>query len=164
MQAFLKVTLVKGKLYLRRPSQNPDFLNSHTNLACERQTFLHAHWNVPQRRWARRNVCRSQSNTNSVFLNSRKRPPAPVKGTFFASRIWCPSTRASNVLIQRITVSKQGARKKKPFRKAYSLLRRMVPFCRYLYVLIVELQDEFNVLAHVRSIIRPPCKSRAYRY
>ena len=40
-------------------------------IACERQTFLVAHegrfsrrnssWNVPQRRWARRNVCRSQA-------------------------------------------------------------------------------------------------------
>ena len=118
MQAFLTVTLVKGQLYLRRPSQNPVFLNSHTNLACEWHTFLLAHRNVPQRRWARRNVCRSQANTtNSVFLHSRKRPPAPVTSTFFASRGWCPSTRASNVLIQRITVSKQGARKKTPLEK-----------------------------------------------
>ena len=37
------------------------------------------------------------SHTNSVFLHSRKRP-APVTGTFFASRP-CPLTRASTLLM-----------------------------------------------------------------
>ena len=42
-----------------------------SSLACERQTFLLAHrrwgkFRVPQRRWARRNVCRSHANLSPV--------------------------------------------------------------------------------------------------
>ena len=88
-------------------------------VACERQTFLLAHrrWgtfreenrrsssrNVPQWRWARRNVCRSQaSKTMETSVNSRLYYPFKSHNPLTDSQDWSPYITLRNTFKQQKT-------------------------------------------------------------
>ena len=116
------VTLSNSGQYNGLPSMPPcEDLRMIAELACERQTFLlaHRHWgtfllvkrpaaamseekrlprNVPQWRWARRNVCRSQAIAESITSSLNCLTMSPFNSCFggYVSRSRLASSRCSN--------------------------------------------------------------------